>query len=245
MAILGKLGVGAAIFKVSRVSRVCCRLWHRDRFCPILKESAKTKKRSSSVQFGLWFAFFLTTSCIPPLASHETARTLGSGNQEIQGGLGVYGHVLKWNFGLTQDLDVGIQWETFNLGLRAKYAFIHNAQRGFSLATAVGGGNVTNGTYYYGDLIVSYLAGDWEPYGTIRASHINCDSVVDHTKTNPDFADLFKCDRRTYDRIQLILGTKYWLNEQWFLTLEGGKVFAAGVDNSFPTVIGSSIGRKF
>ncbi|MEI8025962.1 MAG: hypothetical protein WCI18_06415 [Pseudomonadota bacterium] len=187
--------------------------------------------------------FFLATSCLPPMASHETARTLGPGNQEIIGGFGVCGHVLKWNVGITQDLDVGVQWETFNLGLRAKYAFINNSQSGFSLATALGGGNVNSGTYYYGDLMGSYLAGDWEPYGTIRASHTTCDSVQDDTKKGKELDNLFKCERKTYDRIQLVLGTKYWLNEKWFLSLEGGRVFAAAEE--FPTIIETSVGRKF
>ena len=188
--------------------------------------------------------FFLFASCISPLASHETARTLGEGNQEVIGGLGVFGHVLKWNMGITEDLDVGVQWETFNLGLRAKYAFINSKQSGFSLATALGGGNVNNGTYYYGDLMTSYLTGDWEPYGTIRASHTTCNARQDKSKEGKEhIGEVFKCDRRTYDRIQLTIGAKYWLNDKWFLTLEGGRVFATR--EAFPTIAGMSIGRKF
>ena len=99
-----------------------------------------------------------TASCaVGPLVFHETARAVGFTNHELIGGAGQAGLVFKWNYGLTENLDLGIQFESLSLGLRAKYAFIKSGENGFSLASSAGTGFSVGGSHYYGDLIGSYF----------------------------------------------------------------------------------------
>ena len=186
---------------------------------------------------------FFFAGCIPPMAGHETGRTLGESQSELIGGLGAFGHVIKYNYGVTDYLDLGIHWETFSLGLRAKYSFINTPISGWSLAGALGAGSVSHGRYITGDVIGSYLSGDWEPYGFIRRSRVICNEVAakDSKKLLHDF--LVACEKKHYDRVQFTLGSKYWFSAKWFLSLETGRVF----ENSIApvSILSTSFGYKF
>lgn len=97
----------------------------------------------------------LSACAFGPLVTHETARTVGKGHHEVLGGYGNSGYVIKWNAGITDDIDIGLQLESLSLGIRGKYAFINN-ERGFSVAAAAGIGSSIGGSHYYGDLLASY-----------------------------------------------------------------------------------------
>ncbi len=122
-------------------------------------------------------SFLLSGCAIGPLVSHETARTVGKSNHELIGGYGSAGYVLKWNVGLTENLDFGVHWEFLSIGIRAKYALVNGNNNGLSLAIAGGIGESIGGSHYYGDLMASYLSGKWEPYGTLRVVHVKNDPV--------------------------------------------------------------------
>lgn len=64
----------------------------------------------------------LSGCAVGPLVSHETARTVGTTNHELMAGYGQAGYVIKWNYGLNENLDVGLHWESLSIGVRAKYA---------------------------------------------------------------------------------------------------------------------------
>lgn len=187
---------------------------------------------------------FVTTGCLAPLAIQETGRTLGEGYSEIVGGIGSPGHVLKFNYGVTENLDLGIQWESINLGLRAKYAFLNNPVAGWSVAGALAAGSVSLGNYYMADVIGSHLSGDWEPYAALRISRTICrETFEEKEKKSSDLLNIISCDKKFYDRGQLTIGSKYWLSGQWFLALELGTLFSASEE---PLTVGStSVGYKF
>ena len=123
---------------------------------------------------------FLTSCAVGPLVIHETARTVGNSNHELIAGGGQAGFIAKWNYGLSENLDIGLHWESLSLGVRAKYAF-ENKEAGWSFATALGTGGSVGGSHYYADFIASHKHGAWEPYMTLRAVHVKTDPV--------DFAD--------------------------------------------------------
>ena len=180
-----------------------------------------------------------------PLVSHETARTVGNSNHELIGGYGMAGFVFKWNYGLTENLDLGLHLESLNIGLRAKYAFI-NSNDGWSLATAFGTGvSLPDASHFYGDLIGSYMTGAWEPYGTLRFVHVKNNSL--------DFKDQktgqvnFTVPSSEYDYGQFILGTRYWFTPHWLFSIEASSIFVTtpGLKFSKNIFAGLAFGYRF
>jgi hypothetical protein len=163
------------------------------------------------------------------LVSHETARTVGDSNHELIGGLGLQGGNLvlvnfKWNYGLTQNLDLGLYSEVFSIGIRAKYAFISNNKAGWSLATALGSGATSFGsTHRYVDIVGSYLAKSWEPYGTLRIVRV---VIAPFDLRNKETGSIFYTfSGSQHDYGQFIMGTRYWFSPRWLFSLEASSLF--------------------
>lgn len=191
------------------------------------------------------FLFLLLSGCaVGPLVSHETARTVGKSKSEVIAGFGEGGYVFKWNYGVTENLDLGVHWESLSVGLRAKYAFI-NKKEGWSLASALGAGSSVGGRHYYGDLIGSHLSGAWEPYGTLRLVHVKADPI--ELKDNQTGSVEFTIDKSEFDYAQFIVGTKYWFSENWVMSLEASSFGAltSGLVLSNGVILGGSLGYRF
>lgn len=152
-----------------------------------------------------------------PLVTHETARTVGQSNHEWIGGFGNAGYIVKWNYGLTENLDIGLHYESTNIGWRAKYAFL-NAKEGWSLASAFGSGFSLTGSYNNLDFIGSYGIGDWEPYGILRL--VQTQGVDWHTPEGNGLFDNQTFSGLTLNYAQVMLGTRYWLTEKWMVSAE-------------------------
>ncbi len=182
---------------------------------------------------------------VGPLFNHETARTVGNSNKELMGGFGSAGYLIKWTYGLSENLDLGIQWESWSLGLRAKYAFINQRESGWSLAAAAGTGFSIGGSHYYGDIIGSYLTGSWEPYATVRVVHVKHDPVK-FKKEDNGLVD-FTVHLPDYEYGQVLLGSRFWLNPHWILSLEMSSIFAItrGVAFNNFILLSASLGYRF
>jgi hypothetical protein len=187
---------------------------------------------------------FVLSGCVTgPLASHETARTVGQGNHEIQLGTGSMPYFLKWNLGLSKDVDVALQWETFTVGMRGKYAFINNVQ-GPSLAATLGTGiSFFGGDYVNSDLIYSYLFEKWEPYGVLRVAHV--ESSKKDLKNSETGKTEYTIDAYEYEYAEIIGGAKYWFTDQWSMTFEGGAAFTWPLFIVYVPVVHLSVGYKF
>ncbi|MBX3040395.1 MAG: hypothetical protein KF789_06770 [Bdellovibrionaceae bacterium] len=193
----------------------------------------------------LMFAMALSGCAIGPLVSHETARTVGRSRHEFVGGFGTAGFVAKWNYGLTENLDMGLHWESLSVGLRAKYAFL-NRDKGWSFATALGtGSSIGAGTYYSGDLMASYLSGSWEPYGTLRFVHVKNDPVDFKDKDTGQIE--FTVPKSQYDYGQVILGNRYWFSSHWLLSLEVSSPYAisSGLKIGNDILTSGALGYRF
>lgn len=186
---------------------------------------------------------FLSGCAIGPIVSHETARTVGDSNHELAGGYGMAGLAFKWNYGLTENLDLGFHYESLSMGVRAKYAFINNPT-GWSLASALGAGSSLGGSHYYADLIASYLVGSFEPYGTLRLVDVTSDPL-EFQDTNTGSADFTIASYR-YQYGQFLLGTRYWLNENWYLSAEATNLFSvSSVSFGNALLFGAALGYRF
>lgn len=187
----------------------------------------------------------LLTSCaIGPLVSHETARTVGNSKHEVLGGYGHAGYIIKWNYGLSDNLDLGLHWESFSIGLKAKYSFINAQESGLSLAAALGTGASIGGSHYYGDLMMSYLSKKWEPYSTLRFVRVKSDEMEFNDEETGE--RVFTIDSSRYSYGQFFLGTRYWLNQHWLLSLEASSIFTlSSVEVSNNLIISGGLGYRF
>ncbi len=158
------------------------------------------------------------------------------------------GLLLKANFGIFEDLDFGIHYESLSIGVRAKYAWINSQEQGWSVSTAAGVGRGGYSTHYYGDLMAGHLKRPWEPYGTLRIVHVKTDPVELEDESNGDhFFHFETIDSVSFTYGQLILGARYWTQPQYFLSGEISTLAAFDSDvtigNGF--ILSGALGRRF
>ena len=118
----------------------------------------------------------LTCSCLAPLSSNFTGRSLGQGKVGLEGGAIAAGSalpVLKLSIGLSRNFDLGLQYDSFSLGLFGKYSFINNQESGFSLAGVAGGGATGGGAYGFAGPAFSVKLGAFEPYAVGRYNFVS------------------------------------------------------------------------
>jgi hypothetical protein len=197
-----------------------------------------------------WVALFLcavlSTGCaVGPLVQHETARSVGKGDHELIAGYGQAGYVLKWNAGVTENFDFGVHWESLSFGVRGKYSIINGRSGGLSLAGAIGAGSSLGGNHHYGDLMVSYLSGFFEPYATGRFVQVSTDPVEFRNADTGQTA--FTVSSAQYNYGQVIVGSRFWLGPNWMLSIEGSNFFAMGdgITISGGAFFGAGLGVRF
>lgn len=198
-------------------------------------------------KIGLLFITLATLSgcAVGPLVVHETGRTVGASNHEVIVGYGLSSYVAKWNYGVNPNLDFAVQLEALSLGVKLKYAFINNVEKGWSLAAAIGTGVSIGGRHYYADVITSYLTGSWEPYTALRVVRVKTDPL-DFKNEDTGNVD-FTVDAYQYNYGQYILGVRYWFNPNWLFSLEGSALFSmsSSVKIGSSSLVGASFGYRF
>lgn len=200
---------------------------------------------SNILKFVFLALLFIQISCVGPLTSHETARTVGKSHSEVSGGIGNGGHVFKWTYGVMDHFDLGIQWETLSIGFRGKYSFINGKEKQWSYAAALGFGSSDWSRHQYGDLIASYLLNSWEPYTTFRIVHVSVDPIEMKDNYTNDIYYSSAASKYYYE--QIILGTRYWFNPKWLMSLELSSLFSFGSDITISKniLIGVGVGYRF
>jgi len=185
------------------------------------------------------------SGCVGPLVSQESARTVGRHNSEIIGGGGQAGWMVKYTFGLTENLDIAAQTEELSVGARIKYAFVNNQEEGWSAAIAGGAGSSIGGEHYYGDLMGSYLFGVMEPYATFRYVHVSIDAT--DFKDNDNGQTLFTIPGGSYNYGQAILGTRVWFTKHWLMSAEAASLISltSGLKFSNDVIVDGAFGYRF
>lgn len=179
--------------------------------------------------FFLLSLIFFTTSCaFGPLMMNETATTVGRENSDLNIGYGAAGYVAKYNYGILDNLDFGVQYENFSLGARLKYAFINNNTQGFSFATAVGTGASMGGSHNYVDIIGSYKSNKLEPYFGYRYVSVKTDPVEFEENDEDDDVEFFDftIDNFKFKYGQAFLGFRYWVSQKWSVNGEVSKLMS-------------------
>jgi hypothetical protein len=185
---------------------------------------------------------------VSPFYAHETARTVGKGKNEFTAGYGRSIYAFNWATGVTDRLDLGIHWESYGLGLRAKYALIPNPEKGFALALATGAGLSVGGHHLYVDLMGSEYFSKTkialEPYGAVRVIMALNDPA--EFRTTNDGKTPFLIPKTEYLYSQFIIGNRFWLSESWILSVEASKLLSitqnVSVGNAY--TIGAALGYR-
>lgn len=191
------------------------------------------------------FILMLSSGCaFGPVIAQETARTLGANHHELSAGYGQSGGALKWSYGLSENLDLGLQIESLSQGGRLKYAFINNQDHGWSLGSAVGAGVSWGGDHQYVDFLASYLANSWEPYSMLRIVQVHMDSS--NWKDAIGTIDI-NLESNQYSYGQVFLGTRYWFTPKFFISLEATKIFgiSSGFSISTEALGAAALGFRF
>ena len=164
----------------------------------------------------------LTVGCaVGPLMGHESARTVGRSANEVIVGAGVTYQLIKYTRGLTDDFDLGLQYEIETLSVRAKYALLNTPDEGVSLAVAATLGAGKNGRSAGGDLILSYRRRWLEPYFIGRFTHVDFGERTDHRSLDV----LTKYEPALHANYgQAMLGARFWTAPNWVLTVETSAV---------------------
>lgn len=161
---------------------------------------------------GALLILVLPGCAVAPLSNHITARTNGTGESLLSAGstigVGETGWVpsLKYSIGLSEDFDLGFQYEVVEYGIWGKYAFINNKGEGFSLAALAGTGLSFEGFYGYIGPIVSWKIDWFEPYLLTRFNYVR------YPESKIDLASIgeLRVEPGTYRYFQHTLGFMIW-----------------------------------
>jgi hypothetical protein len=170
---------------------------------------------------------FLASACsLAPLQSGETGRSLGEKHAHLDAGAtGVSGSNgiavnAKFAYGISQNFDVGIQYDFIGMGILAKYSLINHQDKGFSLATLGGAGTDIFGfgsSYIYIGPAVSYLMDWWEPYIVARFNQVTIGAFSSNS--------IKVTERTTFNYLQGSVGSFFWFTKTFGLGLEYNTFF--------------------
>lgn len=192
---------------------------------------------------------FSSSCALGPLISHETARTLGTGNHEFTGSLGTYGLGFRWGYGISENFDLSANVESTSFSARGKYAFLNNHQGGWSLALAGGGGysSLFPADFFHVDLMASYLRDSFEPYLNLRVVRVHLRELEFESEDRLLDAIEYAFRRQTFTYVQPILGARYWMNPRWAWSVEASSLAAidSTVDIQSSILFGLGLSYRF
>lgn len=193
--------------------------------------------------FAVVVAVVVSGCAIGPLLSHDVGRSMGDGNHDIKL-MGSTGELwgFKYDYGLTDNFDIGFQWEALSAGIKLKYAWLNNQKSGMSIGTSLGTGTSFGGSYYNGALLLSYRSKYFEPFASVRYTKVESDET---DLKDADTGELFvTIPSIEYDYTQAFVGTKIWFASWFGLSLEAGSFIASG-DVKFDTNVFYSVALEF
>jgi hypothetical protein len=164
------------------------------------------------------FSLLVLSDCVAPFSSNFTGRSLEKGKIGLDG-VAVLGEVgeswggLKLAYGMTSNLDIGLQIEPLTLGLFGKYSFNNTIENGFSSAALFGLGATINGMYVYTGPVLSYKMNFFEPYFVGRYNYI-------HYSETEDIWSGDTIEAGNYSYFQFTFGSILWITRKVGLNFE-------------------------
>ncbi|NIO48575.1 MAG: hypothetical protein GTN73_03925 [Candidatus Aminicenantes bacterium] len=165
----------------------------------------------------LFFSLLVLSGCVAPFSSNFTGRSLGKGKIGLEGARGL-GEVKSWGglklaYGMTSNLDIGLQIELLTLGLFGKYSFRNTMENDFSSAALFGLGATVNGMYVYTGPVLSYKMDFFEPYFVGRYNYV-------HYSETEDIWSGETIEAGNYSYFQFTFGSIFWISRNAGLNFE-------------------------
>ena len=191
--------------------------------------------------FLLFIIFFVVQGCsLAPIVSEKTARTLGSGNWEINTGLSpAYNAWL--GRGITENFDLNLAVESqigtvFSFG--GKFSFLQNPE-GLSISAMGGFFTGTNSTGYYAGPIVSHKNGWVELYGLAKYNNVSWEATSD-TADDDVLFDFSLSQSVDFNYWVAVLGANFWFSDGFGLNINGKKFLSSDTSSKGDEVIPSA-----
>jgi len=168
----------------------------------------------------LVFSLLVLSGCVAPLSSNFTGRSLGKGKIGLDAAAVHLGEeawcpATKLAYGMTSNLDIGLQFELFTIGLFAKYSFINTIENGFSSAALFSLGATTNGMYAYTGPVLSYKMDFVEPYFVGRYNYVHYNEEIEDIWFGDTIAEA-----GNYSYFQFTFGSILWITRKVGLNFE-------------------------
>lgn len=191
-------------------------------------------------------SLFMNACALGPIINHDTGRSVGKNKYKFR----VAGYPqadspnvasLRFDTGVTENLDVGFQYEILSFGLRGFYSFINNKE-GFAMSGSLGYGSVFNGNYINAGLNFSFKSGSVEYFAGYRHTDVSVDATE---LTDSNTGELFTTiPSANYSYGIASGGLKYWFTDQAALGLEGAQ-FMNPSDGEFSSNTLVSLGFEY
>jgi len=174
--------------------------------------------KKSKIFLALFFvvSLLVLSGCVAPLSSNFTGRSLGKGKIGLDAEALPLGEeavlpALKLAYGMTSDLDIGLQIELSTLGILGKYSFINSTENGFSSAALFSLGATANGMYAYTGPVLSYKMAFFEPYFVGRYNYVHYNEEIEDIWFGDTIAEA-----GNYSYFQFTFGSILDHQEGWF-----------------------------
>ncbi len=166
------------------------------------------------------FSLLVLSGCVAPLSSNFTGRSLGKGKLGLDAGAVSLGEEAwhpagKLAYGMTSDLDIGVQIELSTLGLFGKYSFINSSENGFSSAALFSLGATANGMYAYTGPVLSYKMDFVEPYFVGRYNYVHYNEEIKDIWFGETIVEA-----GNYSYFQFTFGSILWITRKVGLNFE-------------------------
>ncbi|MAW07036.1 MAG: hypothetical protein CME61_02010 [Halobacteriovoraceae bacterium] len=191
--------------------------------------------------FLLFIIIFAFQGCsLAPIVSEKTARTLGSGNWEINTGLSpAYNAWL--GRGITENFDLNIAVESqigtvFSFG--GKFSFLQNPE-GLSISAMGGFFTGTNSTGYYAGPIVSYKSGWVELYALAKYNNVSWEATSD-TADDDVLFDFSLSQSVDFNYWVAVVGANFWFSDGFGLNINGKKFLSSDTSSKGDEIIPSA-----
>lgn len=191
---------------------------------------------------------FLNACALGPIINQDVGRSLGKSNSRIR----VSGYPqaespnltsIQMDTGLSDNWDIGFQYEITSMGLRLFYSIINNKE-GFALSSSLGYGWVFSGNYSNLGLNMSYKAGAMEYFTGYRHTQVSLDATeLTSSNTGDVFLNIPSAD---YDYGVASLGFKYWFTDRFNLALEAADFTSLSIGEfNSKTLVNIGLGYDF
>lgn len=202
------------------------------------------KTPPGSVAAAVFLLFLTSCAASAPWSEDVSVKTIGKGNWQAGGGYNDYADfTTMFGYGVTDDLDVGLELDLERLGIWVKHGIVQSKNDGYNLSAKISAGTYDEANVYcYGQLQNGLRWKVFEPFLSLRFNYVFNDesSHYDFERVRYDAADFYY--------MNLGYGLTLWPAEWVGISVYGNAAFPLGsnriADDPF-TTFGGNVNFKW